>query len=129
MSFAKNIYLKMMIIPLFFAGYFAHSYALSATSLAFQATALPYFRLSASADYILYSNLTVIQQSIANYEPAAPQDRLNMGVAIRLYYRKYFEVHYNAFAFIPDYHEAWTSLFFQGLCPGQPTAFGNTTIE
>lgn len=119
----------MMIVPLFFTGYFAHSYSLSATNLTFQATALPYFRLSAAADYLLYSNLTVIEQSIANYDPAAPLNGQDFGVGIRLYYREYFEVHYNSFGFITDYHDAWISIFFQGLCPGQITPFGNTTIQ
>lgn len=60
-SFAKNIYLKMLVVPLFFAGYFAHSYTLAASNLSFQTNALPYFRLSAAADYLLYTNLTLIQ--------------------------------------------------------------------
>lgn len=119
----------MMVIPLFFAGYFAHSYSLSANNLTFQTTGLSYFRLSASADYLLYSNLNIIQQSIANYDPANPPNGLGMGVAIRLYYRKYLEVHYNSFGFIPNYHDAWTSIFFQRLCPGQASSLGNTTIQ
>jgi hypothetical protein len=127
-SFAKSIYLKMLVVPLFFAGYFAHSYSLTVTNLAFQATALPYFRLSAAADYLLYSNLTIIEQTIANYDPASAPDGLPFGVAIRLYYRMYLKMHYNAFGFIADYHNAWISLFFQNICPGDSTPFGNTTI-
>jgi hypothetical protein len=59
-AFGKSIYLKMMIIPLFYLGYFIHSYVVSSTNLTFQQTALPYFRFSAAADYVLYSNLTNI---------------------------------------------------------------------
>lgn len=62
-SFVKSTYFKMMIVPLFFLGYFIHSYAVSHANLTFRKTALPYFRLSVSANYILYSNLTAVQNA------------------------------------------------------------------
>jgi hypothetical protein len=47
---------------------------------------------------------------------------------MRLYYRSYFDVHYNSFAFVDDYHQAWTDLFFLNICPGRSSSFGSTTI-
>jgi hypothetical protein len=40
-TFGKSVYLKLVIIPLFYIGYFIHSYVLSVTNLRFQLNALP----------------------------------------------------------------------------------------
>ena len=73
-SFGKAIYLKVLLVPLFFLGYFIHSYVLTKTSLTFQKAAIPYFRLSASADYILYSDFSEILTAFL--DPSDPPDGL-----------------------------------------------------
>jgi hypothetical protein len=126
-SFGKSIYLKIIIIPLFFVGYFIHSYTVSVININFQTVALPYFRLSPFADFQLYSNFTQIEEAILN--PNSSVNGFAIGTQFREHFRSYMEVHYNSFGYVPAFHEAWNDLYFLDICPGQLSPMGNTTIQ
>lgn len=94
-SFGKEIYLKIIIIPLFFVGYFIHSYVASASSLNFQITSLPYFRLTSKADMEIYTKFAYISNAILASN--ASFDGFLTATKLRDYYRKYNDLHYNSF--------------------------------
>ena len=125
-TFGKEIYVKILIIPLFFVGYFIHSYVASAASLAFQTAALPYFRLTAAADTQLYTKYAQIANAVLAADTAF--DGFHVGTQLREYYRSYNNLHYDSFGEVPDFHEAWTDVFYLDICPGLMSPLGNTTI-
>lgn len=125
-SFGKEIYIKIMVIPLFFVGYFAHSYAVSAASLGFQIAALPYFRMTASGDYEIYTKYAEISAAVLASDSAF--DGMHVGTRLREYYRKYNNLHYDSFGEVEDFHEAWTDIFYLDTCPGLMSPLGNTTV-
>lgn len=94
-TFGKEIYMKIIIIPLFFVGYFIHSYVVSASSLDFQITALPYFRLTATADMEIYTKYAEISSAILASN--SQFDGFHVGTKLREYYRMYNNLHYDSF--------------------------------
>ena len=45
-----------------------------------------------------------------------------------LYYRDYFDLHYETFGYIDDFHQAFTNTFMLDTCNGSSTIYGSTQI-
>jgi len=45
-----------------------------------------------------------------------------------VYYRNYFDLHYNTFGSINDFHQTFTDVFMLDICHGINTPYGNTSI-
>lgn len=46
-----------------------------------------------------------------------------------LYYRDYFDNHYNTFGFVDDFHQVFTDVFMLDICNGIDTIYGSTSIK
>lgn len=45
-----------------------------------------------------------------------------------VYYRDYFNIHYDTFGYINDFHQTFSDVFMLDICNGNPTPYGNTSI-
>lgn len=77
-------------------------------------TSLDYFAYTAKADYQFYGGLAKIQDALLSHQ--IPPTNLS-DVYIQ-YYRDYFDLHYNTFGHITDFHLFFTDLQMLDICSG-----------
>jgi hypothetical protein len=123
-NFNKNIYLRLLIIPIVGLGFFIHSFVTNYLNLSFQASSYHYFFLTSQGDYTFYSGLASIQAATLSSQPLPVSASGNY----ILYYRDYYNLHYNTFGYIDDFHQAFTDIFMLDVCNGTSTAYGSTQI-
>ncbi len=123
-NFNKSIYVKLLIIPIFACAYFIHSFVVSYIHLNFQLRSYHYFFLTSQADYNFYTGLSSIQSSLINKTPIENSlSKFYLG-----YYKDYFDLHFETFGYINDFHQAFTSTFMLDTCVGMDEIYGSTRI-
>ncbi len=113
-----------MLIPLFSAAFFLQTFITSYISLTFQASSYDYFSLTSLGDYKFFSGLAKIQDSLIK-NTTIPT---GLSTNYLLYYRDYFNVHYNTFGYLDPFHQSFTSLLMQDICNGTQSAYGLTAV-
>ena len=123
-NFNKSIYLRLLIIPLFGAGFLLHAFVTNYQNLEFHSNSSHYFFLTSEGDYKFYSGMADIQSAYINNAtvPTAYSENYI------LYYKDYFDLHYYTFGYVDDFHQAFTSTFMTDTCTGVNTTYGSTQV-
>jgi hypothetical protein len=114
MKLSKSIYFKLAIIPAMALFFFVQTYVYSNTNLTFVKNSLRYVHLTSNADNIFFEGLSHIQSSLIN-DTTFPT---NLSFNYLSYYREYFDLHYDTFGSIDEFHQLFTSLFMLDICKG-----------
>ena len=123
-NFNKNIYFKLLVIPVVGLGFFLHSFITSYLNLNFQGSAYHYFSLTSQADLNFYTGLAGFQTAVLNNQ-SLPNDYSKQYM---VYYRDYFNLHFSTFGYVDDFHQAFTDIFMTDICNGMDTPYGSTKI-
>ena len=120
----QTIIIKMVLTTFVYMAFFAHAFIINKTVMNFEMKSRDYYTFTSEGNYHFYSGLSTIQQALlANHTLPTYLSKTYFQ-----YYQQYFHSHYNTYALVDPFHDAFTKVYLNDVCHGVASTYGNTSI-